>query len=203
MNHLRLLGLVTFSFLIATMSGQSASNHANSVNEPQVRIVSNPVGNLFHLVYNSPIEQTVLVSVVDAENHELYREKIKTTSGFIKPINFSQAPHGDYTVIVTGDVNEFKQELALSVADKPTPVFEADFETLADSRKVRLNVSGEKDGSVFVEVLDSRRKTIFSDVVKLDENSGRIFNLEKALTDEVIFRVYSESNVIEKLVALK
>lgn len=203
MNQFKLLGLATFSFLTVSMFGQSADKLASSLNEPQVSIVSNPVGNLFHLVYNSPTQQSLNIRVVDGENHELYREKIKETSGFIKPLNFSLAPKGDYVVIVSGEDGDFRQELALTVEAKPAPVFKADVQTFADSRKVRLNVSGEEDGSVFVEVLDSRRKTIFSDVVKLDENSGRTFNLERALTDQVIFRVYGESETIEALVALK
>ncbi|MEZ4827644.1 MAG: hypothetical protein R3C61_15380 [Bacteroidia bacterium] len=201
MNQIKLLGLATFSLLITSMYGQSVDNHAKSLNEAQISIVSNPVGNLFHLVYNSPTPQTLNIRVVDEEKNELYRERIKETSGFVKPLNFNQAPHGNYTVIVAGDYGI--EELALTVAEKPAPVFAADVQTFANSKRVRLNVSGEEDGSVFVEVLNSRRQTIFSDVVKLDENSGRIFNLEKASTDQVIFRVHGENDTIEKLVALK
>ena len=58
----------------------------------------------FRLIYKSEAVQTVKVNILDGDNKVLHTQKVKSTDGFMLPINMSKLPSGEYTVeIVSGN----------------------------------------------------------------------------------------------------
>lgn len=202
MNRITLFGLLLLSMFVSPLFGQEKQKDQNSLNEPRVQLVANPVGNLFSIVYEASDVSDLHIVIMDDDNNRLYHEKIKNTRQFIKPLNFSQVDAGTYTVMVSGKNVAFEEELTLEKSEFIVPEFTAEVTPIASSRRVRLEVKGNVDNNVYVEVLDPGRKVIFSGDVKLDMESGRTFNLEQSLYQKVIFRVVDASNVVEHQVSL-
>ena len=70
-------------------------------------------------------------------------------------------------------------------------------------QKYRLAVNGVSSESVRVRIYDQEGWEIFADQVELDADSGRIFDLTQAASDEVVFIVADEARSVTKTVNIK
>lgn len=87
----------TFSFLAALLVITSTA-FATVPDEPASGISVLRKGELIKLLYKGEKYSDVKVFILNQDNQVIFTEKIKGTSGFIRPYNFSNLPEGNYSI---------------------------------------------------------------------------------------------------------
>lgn len=86
----------TLSFIAALLIVTSSA-FASAPDEPISGISVLRKGELIKLLYKGEKYTDVKVNILNQENEVIFSEKIKGTEGFIRPYNFSNLPHGNYS----------------------------------------------------------------------------------------------------------
>ena len=152
------------------------------------------------VVYQSTTVQPVTIRVVDAQGYSLYSVKLKDEVNFRKAISFSEVPDGTYFIEVSGEGVNFRQPVTIDAPEASS--LEAVIYPYPVVGRWILVVPGEEE--VNVEITNQKAEVIFSELVKLDQEShGRVLDLRQVNDNNLTVRVSNGSSVVMKTIALK
>lgn len=86
------LSILTMLLIITSMT------YANTFDNPSTSMAVLKNGATMKLLYKAADQTDVKVLIVNDNNRIVFSEKIRNTSGFARPYNFSELPEGNYTI---------------------------------------------------------------------------------------------------------
>ncbi len=181
------------------VSSKAVDNNGKGDN-PHVKIVADETKGAYNLFYESQQEGKVTIKIYDEANILLHSEVSRNRKSFAKRFYFEELPAGTYVFVISGPDFDFKETV---VYETPTvPELKAELVEVTP-QKYRLVVSGTEKQAVRVRIYDTEGWEIFADEVELDMDSGRVFDLTQAATDDVVFVVADRARTVTQTVNIK
>lgn len=195
------LAVLLIVFGTTSLVSSKAVDNIGKGDNPQVKIVADEAKGTYNLFYESQQEGKVTIRIYDDANILLHSEVSRNQKSFAKRFYFKELPAGTYVFVISGPDFDFKETV---VYETPTVLeLKAELVEVTPGQKYRLVVSGTEKQAVKVRIYDTEGWEIFADEVELDMDSGRVFDLTQAATDDVVFVVADRSRTVTKTVNIK
>ena len=199
LKHLLAALLIVFS-ATSLVSGKAVVKNELG-KDPRVQVIKDAGIGAFRVLYESEQAGKVTIRIYDESRNLLHAEVSRNAKSFAKRFYFENLPTGTYYFSISGPDFDFKETVAYSVPVQPE--LEGELIEVVPGQKYRLSVSGATAEPVKVNIYDSEGHEIFSGKVKLDQSSGRVFDLAQVASDDVVFIVADKARSVTKTVNLK
>jgi len=162
---------------------------ANGTDEPTSSTSSVAVTNLsgsslFKLYYKAYTAADVLVSIMDHSGKVVFTEKMKKTSGFIRPYNFDGLAAGDYVIQIANTEGKHVEKIHYNAGKIEKLI---NIVKLPDEGKFLLSVASKGMDRVTLNIYDANNELIHSQESYVNKQFAEVINLKgiQAFTIEV------------------
>jgi Secretion system C-terminal sorting domain len=100
---------VVLSVLVAMFVSVFA--FANEPGNPRIAVVS-PKTGIYKVIYEAVKEGKVSVKIFSSNGEQVFGEVIKSTNGFMRPVNFKGMEPGEYTIEIASGENTQTQKVS-------------------------------------------------------------------------------------------
>ncbi|MGC4021392.1 MAG: hypothetical protein QM734_05350 [Cyclobacteriaceae bacterium] len=139
--------------------------------------VTNPPGSsLFKVHYRSVKTQDVKVSVLDETGSLIFNETIKNTDRFVRPYNFKDLAHGEYTIQIE-DANGKTFEKINFTKRKIEKWVRVSKVNGADN-KFSIIVTSPKNDSITINIFDKENNLIHSETQMVSRAFAKVYQLK-------------------------
>ncbi len=144
------------------------------------------------LIYVKKLQAKVGVKIFDDAGRLVFSERIINREGFIRPYNFGQLSHGEYTIVITdGDekiIEKVNHGSAASAEGKPVLQL-IKMNEMPDRDKVyHLTIVNQGSAVASISIMNNENEVIFSKNEQLEGNYAQLYNLTE-LKNGVRFEV--------------
>lgn len=164
----------TKSILLMAIVLMSSAAFADEPNAPKLVVLSQKESGLFKVIYDNPQTPKVKMTILNSEGVALYTESIKSTDGFILPVNFKGLTPGEYSIEIADGANKQVQKVSYATSTKTQNIHIAKLGK--EANKYLLSVANE--GSVNVKILDGAFNIIHDQNVNVANAFGIVYNLK-------------------------
>ena len=190
-----LVGLITMTLSLTVQANDYTTPDADSLNAPTIKLVTSQEAKKVKLIYQAPEKENFRVRIFDEENRQIYSYFFKAKDQLTIPFDFNQAPAGEYSFELVGKDWKFSDKVELKPEAKE---LKADLNLISSSKLVHLKVENPGTNRVYVIVRDANDQVLLDDLVDLDENGMRTFNLAGVNTDLVTFVILGDSKTFKR-----
>jgi len=166
----------TKSVLLIALVAMSVSVLAS--NEPvssKVAVLSQESG-IFKVIYESAKAGKVTLTITDKDGNVVFREGIKSVTGFIRPVNLKGMDFGAYTFSIADENGEQIQTVNYRIDPVVKNVHIA---KIAEEGKYLLAVGSEGAGQINVRIFDGENNLVHSQNLTVNGNFGLVYNLKQ------------------------
>jgi len=148
-------------------------------------------GEVFKVIFKSPEESIVQVTILDTDRTPLFTEKIISRGEFIRPYNLSQLPKGDYKICIDDQNGEHIEKIcstesavassSLDVGDNVLMAHVLKIKGADNKYLVAIPRQGETEAEI--HIYDQYDQLIYSEKLKLNSDFAKVYalqNLERA-----------------------
>lgn len=153
--------------------------------------------NLFKVYYKSEEAGNVRLSILDASNNEVFTESFRKTDGFVRPYNFENLPHGEYTIKLIDDnsVQAEKVEYASGTVQK----FISVRKLKSEDGKYLVSVSGKGKELITLNIYDANTNNLLHSETNVVKNDmAKLYNVSQ-VAEHVAFEVVHSNGKVERL----
>jgi hypothetical protein len=160
-------------------------------------VIRGTENNLFKVYYKSEKSTNVRLSIVDAKNKEVFSENFNKVDGFVRPYNFEQLPHGEYTIRLEDETSVQVEKISYrqGVLEKLIQVRKLNQE---DSRYL-VSVSGAGTELITLNIYDEyANRLLHTETNLVKDDIAKLYNLSK-VGDKVTFEIVHASGAVRRL----
>jgi len=156
---------------------------------PESHMAVVKAGEVFKVIYESPVSTQVKVTISDADGNEVFAEKVASDEGFIRPYNFSLLPKGEYKISVTDKDAVYSENINTRGKE-----WIANVARLRDREaKYMVSIPYQGPGEVAIEVYDQHQQLVYTEKQVMQGDFARIYNL-KNLEEGATVQVVNQSS---------
>ncbi len=153
---------------------------ANGTDEPNASTSSMAVTNstgssLFKLYYKANTLDNVKVSILNSSGEMVFTEKLRKTSGFIRPYNFDGLDEGEYTMRIE-TANGTRDEKLFYGAGKVDKLINV--VKLVDQGKYLFTITSKTADNVNINIYNAKDELILTQRKFIDKEFAEVFNLK-------------------------
>lgn len=150
--------------------------------------------SLYNVVFQTRTKQQVSIQFIDEQENVLYSEAIRTSNGFIKPLNLSGLPAGNYMVRLFSSSDTLLQEITILTAAQ----MYGDMVKLKSVGQSQFTLAvDEKAGKTFsLYIKDAKGEILYQDDVGCKD--VKVYDLGKLVGDKVTFTLYDGQDKVKE-----
>ena len=193
---MKLRATLTAALLAVVSTGLFAGNDRDNTNDTQAIVRNSSKNAVYQLVYTSASENSVKVSIMDANGNLIMTDKIQNaTEGFMRPYNFSGLAEGNYLI----EVQDGKNTVKLPVTHKRNvEEINVKIKALAIEKKYQLTMLGSSEYGLQVDILDQTNKLVYTEYIDAHSSFSKVYDLSKVRANNFTFEVKSSNKLISK-----
>lgn len=164
-----------------------SATFANASDNPSSSMAVLKRGSTIKLLYKGIEQNDVKVLIVNDENQVVFSEKIKSTTGFVRPYNFSKLPEGNYSIELID--NKGHQSELVSHKTESTRKLMHVIRVGGTTDKFVLSVPSPGQQKISIAIYDENGRTLYSGKENIAGDFARVYNLQKyvgRITFEVV-----------------
>ena len=133
------------------------------------------------LIYAKKLQAKVGVKIFDEGGRLVFSERIVNKDGFIRPYNFGELNHGEYTIVITDGDEKITEKVDHSAVKEDKPVLQLiKMSEVAGEEKVyQLTIVNQGSAVADISIKNDEDEVIFTKREALDGNYARLFNLKQ------------------------
>jgi hypothetical protein len=164
----------------------------------QLVVLNTNTTGIFKVIYQQPGQNSVAFKVYNQQGEIVFADYIRSSNGFIRPLNFLGMESGAYKVELKSGNQVTEQMITYSTASTEEKVIDGTVKSihvskLAGDNKYLLAISNEGTNRVNVKIYDGAKELVYNTSMKIAGNVGVIYSL-KQLVGTPTFEV-SDKNV--------
>jgi len=183
-------------FAVAAMVCAVAFGGPNYGSESKVAVLKN--GDVFKVIYQGPAESIVNVTILDADEQPVFKEKIISHGNFIRPYNLSQLPKGDYKICVDDQAGKRFEKLCstdieangTTNEEQVTDLDEKEWTTHKDEwnahiaklkgaeNKFMISIPHQGNDNIAINIYDQNQQLVFSEHQKIEKDFAKVYVLK-------------------------
>jgi hypothetical protein len=187
----------TKSLYIAALIVMAGAVTAVGKDEPSnagLAVVPVKGSEVFKVIYKGESASRVKLNVYNSSSQVIFSETVKSTGGFIRPLNFSGLNFGEYTIELTDASGTKTEKVNFQPAKSESLVHVS---KLADGNgKFLLSVANNETDALTVRIFDEANNMIFSDTQADAGDFAKLYNI-KNVVGAVTFEVSDNSGTIK------
>ncbi len=166
----------------------------------EIQVVPGNKQALYYLIFEGKGEQKVNISLIDQKEQTLFTKFLKSSDGFIQPVNMKQLPVGVYTFRVSTGNQEYQKQIYLNPADAIKTQL-----TEAETGKYTLAISKRVLDPISVSIYDDEQHLLYQKEWNFTEtNLDQTYSFEEIESSHVTFVVSTSNGIVsEETVSLK
>lgn len=163
---------------IAALAGEKEKDAKKS----SVRVVIH--SETCKLIYAKKLQAKVGVKIFDEGGRLVFAERIASEEGFIRPYNFSELNHGEYTIVITDGDEKIIEKVDHGAVKEVKPKLQLiKMSEVAGQDKVyQLTIVNQGSALANINIKNDQDEVIFTKSEVLDGNYARLFNLKQIHT---------------------
>ena len=164
----------------------------------QLVVLNTSTTGVFKVIYHQPGQNNVAFKVYNEQGEIVFADYIRSSNGFIRPLNFLGMESGAYKVELKSGNQVTEQMITYSTPSTEEKVIDGTVKSihvskLAGDNKYLLAISNEGTNRVHVKIYDGAKELVYNTSMKIAGNVGVIYSL-KQLVGTPTFEV-SDKNV--------
>jgi len=164
----------------------------------QLVVLNTNTTGVFKVIYHQPGQNSVAFKVYNQQGEIVFADYIRSSNGFIRPLNFLGMESGAYKVELKSGNQVTEQIITYSTPSTEEKVIDGTVKSihvskLAGDNKYLLAISNEGTNRVHVKIYDGAKELVYNTSMKIAGNVGVIYSL-KQLVGTPTFEV-SDKNV--------
>lgn len=168
-----------------------AGTNGTTGNDATVRVVAGTANGSYKLIYKGD-EGHVHFKLVDQSGKVLHDERLKANDGFIRPINLSQLPSGDYTFVIENKSETLMEAVTyISTGDK----LAGNIELEQVGRQIEVRGENLGTSTLNVYIYDDKGLLVHKNIVESNE-VDQIYELSNVRSNWVNFVIASADEVV-------
>lgn len=169
----------TKSLYLAALIVISAAVAAVGKDEPRsagIAIVPVKGSEVFKLIYKSETASKVKLSIYDASAKVIFSETLSNVDGFIRPLNFSGLPFGEYTVEIADAAGKKIEKISFQPAKSTSAIHVS---KLANEQgKFLLAVSKGTSSEINVKIYDEANNLVHSETREVAADFAQLYTIK-------------------------
>jgi hypothetical protein len=170
----KLLTIASVLFSTAMFAAGTGNNYSASLSGAAV---VKTTASTFKLYYKSEVSTDVKVSIYNEAKSLVYFEKIKNTSGFIRPYSLENMEEGNFTVTIEDHAGTTVQKISTIPVDNSKLVNVLKLNN--GEAKYLLTVGGKGEESILFNIYDGQHNLVHSEAKTVNGDFAQIYNLSK------------------------
>ncbi len=171
-----------------------ASDPSNS----QLVVLNTSTTGVFKVIYHQPGQNNVAFKVYNEQGEIVFADYIRSSNGFIRPLNFLGMESGAYKVELKSGNQVTEQMITYSTPSTEEKVIDGTVKSihvskLAGENKYLLAISNQGTNRVNVRILNGNRELVYNRNININGDLGVVYSLKK-LVGAPTFEV-SDKNV--------
>ena len=171
-----------------------ASDPSNS----QLVVLNTNTAGVFKVIYHQPGENSIAFKVYNQQGEIVFADYIRSSNGFIRPLNFLGMESGAYKVELKSGNQVTEQMITYSTASTEENVIDGIVKSihvskLAGENKYLLAISNQGTNRVNVRILNGNKEMVYNRNMNINGDLGVVYSL-KQLVGTPTFEV-SDKNV--------
>jgi hypothetical protein len=176
----------------------SVFTYAIDPSNSQLVVLNTNTTGVFKVIYHQPGQNSVAFKVYNQQGEIVFADYIRSSNGFIRPLNFLGMESGAYKVELKSGNQVIEQMITYSTPSAEEKVIDGTVKSihvskLAGDNKYLLAISNEGTNRVHVKIYDGAKELVYNTSMKIAGNVGVIYSL-KQLVGTPTFEV-SDKNV--------
>lgn len=180
------------AILVVAIALVSSVAFADEPGNAKLVVLSQKEAGVFKVIYENAKSSRVKMTIFNSKGQEVYTETIKTTDGFIVPVNFQGMGYGEYSIEVQDETGKQSQRVVYN-GGRAQRIHVA---KLSDSSKYLLSVSNT--GNVNVRIIDGSNNIVHEQTLNVNGNYGLVYNL-KTIEGTPTFEITDASGVVKTI----
>jgi hypothetical protein len=164
-----------FVLLTFLAAGSSVMGMEESTSE-RLAVLSDAESGKVKVIYKAEGESKVKLRLLDAERHELYSTTLRSSGGFILPLNFGNLEQGTYTFELTDDRGQIIERIEYGRAARPQMQLRA---RKVENASYAVLLSGADAGKVKIRFLDGNDNLVYDVEEDVEGEFGKLFTFRK------------------------
>ncbi|MBL0740116.1 hypothetical protein [Chryseolinea lacunae] len=169
----------TKSLYLAALIVISAAVAAVGKDEPRsagVAIVPVKGSEVFKLIYKSETASKVKLSIYDASAKVIFSETLSNVDGFIRPLNFSGLPFGEYTVEIADAAGKKIEKISFQPAKTTGAIHVSKLAN--EEGKFLLAVSKGASSQINVKIYDEANNLVHSETREVAADFAQLYTIK-------------------------
>ncbi len=171
-----------------------ASDPSNS----QLVVLNTNTAGVFKVIYHQPGQNSVAFKVYNEQGDIVFADYIRSSNGFIRPLNFLGMESGAYKVELKSGNQVTEQMITYSTASTEENVIDGIVKSihvskLAGENKYLLAISNQGTNRVNVRIFNGNKEMVYNKNMNINGDLGVVYSL-KQLVGTPTFEV-SDKNV--------
>jgi len=160
-------------------------------------VVTNPEGSsLFKLHYKSTKSQKVKISLFDEIGNSLFSETVKSTNGFVRPYNFENMAHGQYTIQVEDENGKMEEKVNYESTKKIDKLVNV-LKLKNEQNKYMLRISSARKDNVTINIYDKDNNLLHNETTQVDGGFAKLYDLKSF--DSFTIEVTDSKGLVQSL----
>jgi hypothetical protein len=164
-----------FVLLTFLAAGSSVMGMEEGTSE-RLAVLNDAESGKVKVIYKAEGETKVKLRLLDAESHELYSTTLRSSGGFILPLNFSNLEQGTYTFELTDDRGQIIERIEYAQAARPQMQLRA---KKVENASYAILLSGAEAGKVQIRFLDGNGNLVYDIEEDVQGDFGKLFTFKE------------------------
>jgi hypothetical protein len=167
---------------------------------PGLAVIHQKEAGVFKVIYAGGTSSSVVLKLYAPNGEIVFAEKVNSTKGFSRPLNFTGMNFGEYTIEVNDGIETKKLSVNYSAAEsrvEEATNLNAYVAKVSDDRKYLLSISNELEEQISFKIYDAEKNLIHNESMTIKGNKGLVYNLN-TVSGELTFVVSSKSGATKR-----
>lgn len=170
------------ALLIAALILSAGINAVAKEDPRNVRVAVVPVkgSDLFKVIYKSESSSRVKINIYNSQAALVFTQTVYGTDGFIRPLNFTGLPAGEYTIEVT-DISGKKSEKVVYAPNQNASKKIVHISKVGQNEsKYLISIADAKNENVTINFYDKNKTLIFSETRELAGDFAQLYRVKNS-----------------------
>jgi hypothetical protein len=165
-----------FVLLTFLAAGISVPGMGEGSTSERLAVVNDAESGKVKVIYKAEGKAKVKFRLLDAESNELYSATLKSSGGFILPLNFSNLERGTYTIELTDASGQIIERIEYARAARPPVQLRA---RKVENASYAVLLSGADAGKVQIRFFDGKDNLVYDVEENVQGEFGKLFTFRE------------------------